>query len=207
VVEAVFRSRLGDVLIDAQVLTPEQLARALKEQDAWGGRLGQILLNLGLVDERTLASAIARQLGLPAVDLDAARLPADVSRLLPLELAERYGLMPLGLRGEPKRLVVACFDPTHSEGLSAARRITGHGVEVFVAPASAIERAIRRAYYGEAAPRPVPGAGTFTITRNTIDPATSGMVERDVVDRVAELEREVEKLKALVEALARPRPR
>jgi type IV pilus assembly protein PilB len=202
-----FHSRLGDVLVDAGVLTREQVARALKEQEAWGGRLGQILLHLGLVDERTLASAIARQLGLPAVDLDAARLPPDVTRLLPLELAERYGLMPLGLRGEPKRLVVACFDPTLGEGLSAVRRLTGHGVEVFVAPASAIERAIRRAYYGEAAPASVPGAGAFTITRNTIDPATSGMVERDLVDRVAELEREVEKLKALVDALARPRPR
>ena len=205
--EVVFRSRLGDVLIDAGVLTREQLERALKEQDAWGGRLGQILLSLGLVDERTLASAIARQLGLPAVDLDAAKLPKDVTRLLPLELAERYGLMPLGLRGEPKRLVVACFDPTQGEGLSAARRATGHGVEVFVAPASAIERAIRRAYYGETTPTAVPGAGTFTITRNTIDPSASGMLERDVVDRVAELEREVEKLKAMVDTLARPRPR
>jgi type IV pilus assembly protein PilB len=200
-------SRLGDVLVDAQVLTREQLDRALAEQVAWGGRLGQILLNLGLVEERSLASAIARQLGLRVVDLDQLHLKAGVNQLLPLEVAERYGIMPLGRRDEPKRLLLACFDPTMSEGLAEAQRLTGLKIEVYVATASAIERAIRRVYYGESAPEAIPGAGTFSITRNTRDPLEGGSMTEDVMERVAELEREVEKLKQLMETLIRPSPR
>ena len=88
--------RLGDLLVQAGAITAAQLERALKEQLAWGGRLGQVLLSLGFTDEVRIATAIARQLGLPAVDLDRAQLPPQVTQLLPLELAERYGLMPLG---------------------------------------------------------------------------------------------------------------
>lgn len=199
-------SRLGDVLVDAGVLTREQLQRALSEQAAWGGRLGQILLNLGLIQEGPLASAIARQLGLPVVDLDRLRLAPELRQLLPLEIAERFGIMPLGRRDQPHRLLVACFDPTQAEGLRAARQAAAAAPEVYVAPASAIERAIRRVYYGEAAPTAIPGAGTFTVTRNTRDPSDAGTMSEEVVERVAELEREVEKLKQLVDTLIRPRP-
>jgi hypothetical protein len=200
------RSRLGDVLVDAGVLPREHLDRALAEQAAWGGRLGQILLNLGLIEERNLASAIGRQLGLRVVDLDRLQLKAGVSQLLPLEVAERYGIMPLGRREEPRRLLLACFDPTLAEATTAAQRASGLQVEVYVATSSAIERAIRRVYYGEATPEAVPGSGAYSITRNTRDPSTGGTMTEDVMDRVAELEREVEKLKQLVETLIRPRP-
>jgi hypothetical protein len=200
------RSRLGDVLVDAGVLSREQLDRALAEQASWGGRLGQILLHLGLVEEQNLASAIARQLGLRVVDLDRLQLKSGVSQLLPLEVAERYGIMPLGRREEPRRLLIACFDPTMAEAATAARRASGLQVEVYVATSSSIERAIRRVYYGEAASEAIPGAGTFSITRNTRDPLDGGSMSEDLVERVAELERELEKLKQLVETLIRPKP-
>jgi hypothetical protein len=206
-VEQPARSRLGDVLVEAGVLSREQLAKALAEQLAWGGRLGQILLNLGLVEERTLASAIARQLGLRLVDLDRLELVAGVSQLLPLGVAERYGIMPLGRRDEPPRLLLACFDPTMTDAMAAARGASGLQIEAYVATSSAIERAIRRVYYGEAASEAIPGAGTFTVTRNTRDPLLGGTMTEDVMERVAELEREVEKLKQLVDTLIRPKPR
>ena len=200
-------SRLGDVLVDAGVLSREHLDRALAEQAAWGGRLGQILLNLGLVEEHNLASAIARQLGLRLVDLDRLNLTAGVGQLLPLGVAERYGIMPLGRRDQPKRLLLACFDPTMGESLAEAERVSGLKVEVYVATASAIERAIRRVYYGESAPAAIPGAGAYSVTRHTRDPLESGAMSEDLVERVVELEREVVKLKQLVETLIRPKPR
>ena len=201
------RSRLGDVLVDAGVIDREQLGLALAEQAAWGGRLGQVLLNLGLLDEQTLASGIARQLGLRLVDLERLKLPDGVSQFLPLAVAERYGIMPLGRREQPKRLLLACFDPTMSEAISEAQRSSGMQVEVYIATASGIERAIRRVYYGEDAPEAVPGAGAFSITRNARELSGAGTMAEEVMERVAVLEREVEKLKQLVEALIRPSPR
>jgi hypothetical protein len=194
--------RLGDYLVGAGVITQVQLDRALQEQTSWGGRLGQNLLTLGFIDERRLATAVARQLGLPAVDLDRATLPAEVSKLLPLEIAERYGLMPLGARPREGRLLVACFDPTDQGAIAAAARSSGMTPEVHVATAGAIDRAIRRYYYGEAAPTPTPGDPRFTVTRNTMEPVKPSGPEVDLSVRVADLEAKVEKLTRALEALA-----
>jgi Type II secretion system (T2SS), protein E, N-terminal domain len=154
-----------------------------------------------------VTSAIARQFGLRLVDLDRLNLTPGVGQLLPLGVAERYGVMPLGRRDQPKRLLIACFDPTTGEALAEAERVSGLQVEVYVATASAIEQAIRRVYYGEAAPEAIPGAGAYSITRHTRDPLESGTTSEDMAERVAELEREVVKLKQLVETLIRPRSR
>jgi len=194
--------RLGDLLVQAGAITSTQLERALKEQLAWGGRLGQVLLSLGFTDEVRIATAIARQLGLPAVDLDRAQLPPNVTQLLPLELAERYGLMPLGAKPVEGRLLVACFDPTDAGAQAAAAKATGLVPQVHVATASSIDRAIRRHYYGDASP--TPGDARFTVTRNTMDPSLLTRNERDLTTRVAELEQRVEALTALVQKLTAP---
>lgn len=194
--------RLGDLLVEAGAITSAQLERALKEQLAWGGRLGQVLLSLGFTDEVRIATAIARQLGLPSVDLDRAQLPAQVTQLLPLELAERYGLMPLGARPVEGRLLVACFDPTDAGAQAAAAKASGLVPQVHVATASSIDRAIRRYYYGDAAP--TPSDARFTVTRNTIDPALPTRTERDLATRVAELEQKVEELTRTIERITGP---
>jgi type IV pilus assembly protein PilB len=194
--------RLGDLLVQAGAITAAQLERALKEQLAWGGRLGQVLLSLGFTDEVRIATAIARQLGLPAVDLDRAQLPPNVTQLLPLELAERYGLMPLGAKPVEGRLLVACFDPTDAGAQAAAAKATGLVPQGHVATATSIDRAIRRYYYGDASP--TPSDARFTVTRNTMDPAVLTRNERDLATRVTELEQRVEELTALVQRLTAP---
>jgi type IV pilus assembly protein PilB len=200
------RHRLGDVLVAAKVITQEQLALALREQSSWGGRLGQNLLSLGFIDEERLTSAIGAHLGLPTVDLDRARLPVDVNRLLPLEICERYGLMPLGVRENEGKLLLACLDPTNREAQAAVRRAAGLIPVVHVATASSIDRAIRKYFYGEATPTPSPGSPLFTVTRNTRDTATENAAHRDLTERVSELEQQVERLTNLVALLSRRPP-
>jgi type IV pilus assembly protein PilB len=200
------RPRLGDVLVAARVITREQLGLALREQSSWGGRLGQNLLSLGFIDEGRLTAAIGAHLGLPTVDLDRARLPANVGRLLPLEICERYGIMPLGAKEHEGKLLLACFDPTNQEAQVAVRRSAGLIPVIHVATASSIDRAIRRYFYGEAAPTPAPGSPLFTVTRNTMDTALENAAHREVSERVADLELKVERLTTLVESLSRRLP-
>jgi type IV pilus assembly protein PilB len=195
------RPRLGDLLVSAKAITREQLDLALREQSSWGGRLGQNLLNLGFVNEEKLSAAIAIHLGLPSVDLDRARLPPGVNRLLPLELCERYGMLPLGERAQEGKLLLALFDPTNQEALAAARRASGLVPVVHVATASSIDRAIRTFYYGEDTPTPAPGSPLFTVTRNTMEGVQAVPHERDLETRLDGLEREVERLTALVQEL------
>jgi type IV pilus assembly protein PilB len=200
------RQRLGDVLVSARVITREQLDLALREQSSWGGRLGQALLSLGFIDEARLTSAIAAHLGLPTVDLDRARLAPDVNRLLPLEVCERYGLMPLGARPKEGRLLIACFDPTNEEAQGAVRRAARLIPVIHVATATSIDRAIRRYFYGESRPTPAPGSPLFTVTRNTMDTAAENAAHRELSERVADLEVQVERLTGLVESIARRLP-
>ena len=135
--------------MDAGLLTELQLKAALSEQRKWGGKLGRTLVEMGFVDEDSMAHALSRQLNIPVVDLDSLRLPPDVVQLLRIDVAERYGVFPLG--GDPahKLLHVASSDPTNMEALQELSFQIGMRIQQSVSSASGIDRAIRRYYYGE----------------------------------------------------------
>ncbi len=164
------RPRLGELLVTGGFITPAQLEDALREQSSWGGRLGQNLLDAGLVDERTLASAIASQLQLHVVDLDREPPPAEVTGLVPVQIAERYGLVAIAVDGPQQRVLVACVDPTSDDAMSEVRRTTGLAPFACVATASQIDRVVRRNYYGEAEPIPTPDP-RLDVSRRAITPA------------------------------------
>lgn len=139
---------MGELLIDSQLVTEEQLKAALHEQKKWGGRLGRTLVEMGFVTESAMVTVLAAQLQLRTVDLDAAKLPVKVTECLRLDVAERYGVFPLGIDGTT--LFVASSDPTNLEQVQEIEFATNKQVQVAVATASSIERAIRKYYFGEA---------------------------------------------------------
>jgi type IV pilus assembly protein PilB len=141
------RRRLGELLIDSQLISEDQLKAALHEQRKWGGRLGRTVVEMGFVTEAAMVTVLAGQLQLRTVDLDAARLPARVTDTMRLDLAERYGIFPLGTDGNT--IFLATSDPTNLEQLQEIEFATNKKVQVAVATASSIERAIRKYYFGE----------------------------------------------------------
>lgn len=186
------RPRLGEFLIASGSITADQLQLALREQSSWGGRLGQNLLAQGLIDERTLAAAIARQLYLRFVDLERTPPAEEVVRLVPLALAERYGLVSVAVSADRRQLLVACFDPTANEAMREVRTATGLVPVPCVATASQIDRVTRRCYYGETDPSPSPDP-QLHVTRRAIpaaakdDGSLEGLERR--LDRLLDLVR------------------
>ncbi len=156
------RKRLGELLVAAGVLDEARLTKALAEQRKWGGRLGRTLVELGFVDEVTMCAALSRQLQLPAIDLANASLPGNVTQFLPVDVCERYGVMPVSADRERRQLRIATSDPTNLEALRDIGVRSRLKVEPLVATSSDIDRAIRRYYYGEktsgppAGPKPTP---------------------------------------------------
>jgi type IV pilus assembly protein PilB len=141
------RRRLGELLVEATLITEDQLRVALLEQRKWGGRLGRTLVEMGVVTESAMVGVLAGQLQLKTVDLDTVKLPPRVTDLLRLDLAERYGVFPLGLDGSVLHL--ATSDPTNLEQLQELSFACAKRVQVAVATASSIDRAVRKYYFGE----------------------------------------------------------
>ena len=150
------RFRLGELLVQAGVLPQEKLAEALALQKAEGSRrrLGRLLVEQGFVDETLLTQVLGRQLSVPWVSLYHVDFSRQLLNLVPREVADAYGLIPVyvrHVRGQGETLYVATDDPTNDEGLKRVAGFAGLPVRAMIASASDIRAAIR-AYYGGVAP-------------------------------------------------------
>jgi len=94
------RLKLGEILVEAGVIDEMQLASALGEQARWGRRLGVTLVKLGMVEEGDLIRALASQLDLPVASLAGKRIAEDVIALVPVKVASEQGVMPLFVKRE-----------------------------------------------------------------------------------------------------------
>jgi type IV pilus assembly protein PilB len=144
------KKRLGEILMDAGLLTETQLRSALSEQRKWGGKLGHTLVQMGFVDENSMVHALSHQLSIPTMELDTVTPAEHVLELFRVDLAERYGVFPVAADTAHKTLTLASADPTNVEALQELAFHTDQKIQVVVSSASAIERAIRKHYYGGA---------------------------------------------------------
>ena len=102
--------RLGELLVQQQVITEQQLNSALSEQKRTGRKLGRVLADLGFLSETSLHSFLAKHLQVPFVDLKQVRIDREAVKLLPEPLARRY--RALVLQQDAKGLLVGMADPS-----------------------------------------------------------------------------------------------
>ncbi|MGZ6082369.1 MAG: GspE/PulE/PilB domain-containing protein [Polyangiales bacterium] len=150
------RVRIGELLVQAGVLSEAKLQEALELQKAEGGkrRLGRLLAEQGFVEETQLTQVLGRQLSVPWVSLYHVDFSRQLLNLVPREVAEGYGVVPVyvrHVRGQGETLYVATDDPTNDEGLRRASAYAGLPVRPMIASSSDIRAAIR-VYYGGGAP-------------------------------------------------------
>src|SRR3989442_7009160 len=101
---------LGALLGGSGIIARAQLALATTHTERRGGQLPQVLVRFGIVSEDDLASLLAEQYRLAAIDLTSIDPTSDVLRLVPHALARRHVILPIGLAGST--LSVAIADPT-----------------------------------------------------------------------------------------------
>jgi len=131
---------LGQILLANGLVTPDQLEAALDEHRASPRSLGRVLVDRGVIGEADLVRALAEQLDLEFVDLQARRPDPAVTTLLSRTLAERYRAIPVEERDGT--LLVAMSDPTNVFALEDLRTITDREIRPVVSTASDIEAAI-----------------------------------------------------------------
>jgi len=133
--------RIGELLVEQGVVTPQAIEAAVAEQQRRKGkRLGEVLLELGVVTEQTLTRTLAKKFDLKFVDLDELPLNLMAAREIPKEIIQRYGILPIDKTA--KGLVVATSDPLALEGLDHVRFATNRRVEEVLVTQSALKRKI-----------------------------------------------------------------
>lgn len=137
------RKRLGDLLVEAGLITEAQLQEAL-QQKAPGQKLGDALLERGYITEQQLIEVLEFQLGIPHVSLYRYPIDPKLTNLVPKEFAKRNMVMPLKAEGD--RLLVAMADPMDFFVIDDLRLSTGFHIETAIASKDDILRAINKYY-------------------------------------------------------------
>lgn len=138
------RATLGQQLVGAEIITPEQLELALAEGSQKGMRLGEVLVEMGMAQEDAILPFIENHLGLPAVRLRDGMIDPLAVRILPRRVAEALDSIVLfKIRGT---LSVAMADPQNLEQLDEIERVTGLKVRPVFAFRSSIQRTLPRCY-------------------------------------------------------------
>ena len=136
--------KLGDLLLKQKLITQEQLDTALKLQREEGGKIGEALVRVGAVSESDITETLSQQFGVPSIDLANFEIDPAVIKVVPGEVARKYGVLPVNKTGAT--LTIAMGDPTNVFAMDDIKFMTGYNVEPVVASEIALRKAIDKHY-------------------------------------------------------------
>ena len=140
--------RLGQILIDLGIIDEEQLDSMLEEQAARGGELlGRVGVSMSLITDEQLAEALAEQWSTTVVQLADVHLKSDVLQFVSEPMAQLYRILPLSLEGN--RLTIVSAEPQKIQIADELRVLLGYDIRVCVATEPEIQKAIDK-YYSSA---------------------------------------------------------
>ncbi len=135
---------IGSILLDVELVTPEDIEEALNLQKQTGQRLGEVLVSLGIVSDDDIRWALAEQLNLPYVNIRKDQIDIDVAMMLPEKLARRYHVIPI-LKIDDE-LTVVVDDPLNTTVIQDIEAITKSRVKVSLGRTSDIMLVIDEIY-------------------------------------------------------------
>jgi hypothetical protein len=136
------KKRLGELLVEEDIISKENLESALRLQVGENRRLGYLLIKMGLITETQLHSVLTKQLDLPITDIEKT-YSIEVKNTLPRYFCNMYNVFPLSF-GEYNTLNLAMVDPSDSEALADIEYYTNKVVRAFLASQSDIKVAINK---------------------------------------------------------------
>jgi len=166
--------RLGDLLLSAGVISEDELEFALSVQSKDKKRLGNVLIDEGIISERQLIEALELQLGVEFVDLSRITLPAELTQIIPKNIAKRHSIVPIKV--DRDELYLAMSDPLNFMAIEEVKQVTPHRVIPMIATEEAVNRAILTLYGNEGAvqaieemKREAGGEGLSSVSVMTLD--------------------------------------
>jgi len=171
--DKIARKKLGELLVDAGLISYEIVDQAISEQKNTGRLIGEILVEQGHVRELDIAVVLARQFQLPYLQLPDYQFSKEIVASIPPELCHQFGLIPLDRFGDV--LIVAVSQNPTREAVDAIKQATGCTISPFVAIGSEVQR-----YLDDLAPY---DAKSALRERRQAAAQQSGSTWTDVFDR------------------------
>jgi hypothetical protein len=136
-------------LVRSGLLSKEKLEHALREQSRSGVRLGQILVDHGMVEESKLYDALARVTGTPRLSLQTIEVDRVAANMVDADWAQRHGMIPVARDLKAKILVVAVADPTDVGPLDELSFRTGYRTRAVLGSETEVGRLVRHHFFGD----------------------------------------------------------
>ena len=141
--------RLGDMLVEMNLITEEQLQQALKIQKEKHDRLGATLVKHGFITEAQMVDALRLQLGIDYIDLTKTDIKPEMSQYIPKALARENRMVPVSVSKD--MLFLAMADPTNFMAIEQAKMVSKKNIVPMIAAGNAVDHAISTLYGNEGA--------------------------------------------------------
>ena len=142
--------RIGDLLVEAGAITEEQLQEALAKQKEEGGRIGNVIMDMGFISRELLITVVTTQMGIDFVELRSVKIDENILKQVPEKLVAQHKVMPIGLADDnPNVLRLAMADPMDLAAVDDVSIATGLTVEPVLAFDDDIQECVGK-YYGSA---------------------------------------------------------
>ena len=138
------KDRLTEILINNKLITAEHLAQAVKVQATKGGKLSDILVELKFVEESELIVTLSEGLGLPLIDLKRFKIDLDIAKIIPIDIARLYQIIPLSRMGDTITLAMA--DPLNIFAIDHVQSLTGFKINPIISSVADINQTIELSY-------------------------------------------------------------
>ncbi|MBK5240159.1 GspE/PulE family protein [Clostridium sp.] len=138
------KKRLGDLLVESKKIDLEQLRNVLTKQQGTGKRIGQILIDDGILSEEDILEVLEQQLSIKRVHLDREDIEQKVVQLIPEIISKKYNLVAFGM--EDNKLKVAMSDPLNIFAVDDVKISSSFDVEIYIASTKDIKNTIDKYY-------------------------------------------------------------
>jgi len=138
------KDRLTEILIHNKLITEDQLKQALSVQTTKGGKLSDIIVELKFVKGNELITALSEGLGLPLIDLKRFKIDLDIVKIISVEIARHYQIIPISKMGDTITLAMA--DPLNIFAIDHVQSLTGFKINPIISPVQDITQAIELSY-------------------------------------------------------------
>jgi len=138
------KERLTELLITNKFITQDQLRQALDVQAKKGGKLSDIIVDSGFIKQSELISILSEGLGVPLIDLKRFKIEPETARIVPIDIARRYQIIPISKMGDTITLAMA--DPLNIFAIDHVGSLTGYKINPIISSSADIMQAVELSY-------------------------------------------------------------